>query len=108
MIEMVLEYSNLDHRTQRAGWYNREMHATLRPKVKRGQWAGDGPTTVYNTYPTGPVRASPYPPLRVRMLPGNCRLRTSHRRARAVLMFTWTCGRSVLRAGTRWSSIVRA
>ena len=57
---MTIEYSNLDPTTGKAGWFNREVHATMRPKPRIGQWAGDGPLTTWNTHPAGPVGSKSY------------------------------------------------
>ena len=59
-VDLVVEYSNLDPVTQKAGWFNRQVHALVRPNARAAQWAGDGPQTTWNEYPSGPDGAQTY------------------------------------------------
>ena len=39
------------------GYFNTQLFATVRPSARTHQWAGDGPETIWNQYPTGPLGA---------------------------------------------------
>ena len=55
IVEVNIEYSNLDPETRKAGWYNEQVFAAVHPTARANTWAGDGPVTVWNQYPTGAV-----------------------------------------------------
>jgi len=51
---ITVDYDNLNDLDSKPGYYNRQVHATITPKALTSQWAGNGPITHYNVYPTRP------------------------------------------------------
>lgn len=51
-LQVTIEYNNLNPHDQKPGYDNKEVFAYIRPKATTTQWAGNGPITHYNQYPT--------------------------------------------------------
>ena len=60
LVDITIEYSNVDPATRRPSYWNETIHANVRPEAKKSQWAGDGPLVQWNQYPTGPRGARRY------------------------------------------------
>lgn len=59
-LQITIEYDNLNAHDSKPGYDNTQIYAFIRPKVMTAQWAGNGPITHYNSYPSGPAGAQSY------------------------------------------------